>query len=102
METSVTGHGTLVFWWKAFCSTNVNFGRFFVDGVEQMGKISGQTDWQPQSFYVPGGAHALRWNYTNNTATVSLNPIWKPRSIFLRLALRGTTCEVHHSDFYYD
>jgi hypothetical protein len=77
METSVTGPGTLIFWWKAFCATNVNYGRFLLDGVEQPGKISGTTAWQPQSYFLGSGAHTLRWNYTNNTAITSLtNGVW--------------------------
>ena len=77
METSLTGPGTLSFWWKASSAANVNFARFLIDGVEQPGAISGDTLWQIQSYYLPAGSHALRWLYTNRTATVSItNGVW--------------------------
>jgi hypothetical protein len=77
METAVTGPGTLLFWWKASSATNTSFARFLVDGAEQPEKISGQTDWRVQSYYLGGGSHALRWVYTNRTALVSLtNGAW--------------------------
>ena len=80
MLYSVTGPGTLVFWWKASSQTNVSFGRFLVDGVEQPGKISGETTWIPQSFLLPAGPHTLRWNYTNMSALVSLTPRGRNRA----------------------
>lgn len=77
METAVTGPGTLLFWWKAASATNQSFARFLIDGAEQPEKISGQTDWQVQSYYLGGGTHALSWVYTNRTALVSLtNGAW--------------------------
>jgi hypothetical protein len=83
METSVAGPGTLIFWWKAQCSTNVNFGKFFVDGVEQPEKITGAMDWQPYSALLPAGSHTLRWIYTNNSAVVTLtNTVWVDRVTF--------------------
>jgi hypothetical protein len=77
METSVTGPGTLSFWWRTFSQTNQSFIRLLVDGTEQPGKVSGNTDWQPQSFFLNAGAHTLRWAYSNNTTTVTLtNGAW--------------------------
>jgi hypothetical protein len=77
METTVTGPGTLTFWWKALSLTNFSFARFFIDGVEQPEKISGATDWRIESYAVASGAHTLRWAYSNNTATASLtNGAW--------------------------
>lgn len=83
METSVSGPGTLIFWWKAQCTANVNYGRFFIDGVEQPEKITGAIDWHPHSVLLPAGNHLLRWNYTNVGAIVSLtNTIWVDRVTF--------------------
>ena len=91
METSVAGPGTLVFWWKASCPTNVNFGRFLLDGVEQPGKITGETTWQPQSFYLGSGSHLLRWNYTNNLANASLtNGVWVDQVFFTQGTIAPT------------
>jgi pSer/pThr/pTyr-binding forkhead associated (FHA) protein len=77
MDTTVTGPGTLISWWKVSSPTNVNFARLVIDGVEQSGKISGEVGWTPQVYYLSSGDHALRWAYSNNTATVSLtNGAW--------------------------
>ncbi len=77
MQTSVTGPGTLVFWWKASSITNQNIGVFLVDGVQQPGSISGEVPWQAQSFLLGAGVHTLRWDYTNNGVSASLtNGIW--------------------------
>jgi hypothetical protein len=77
MEASVDGPATLMFWWKASSSTNQNFGRLLMDGVEQPGRISGQTGWRIQSHFVNSGTHTLRWVYSNNTAIVSFtNGVW--------------------------
>jgi hypothetical protein len=91
MQTSVTGPGTLIFWWMALSTTNLNYGRFLLDGVEQPGKISGTTSWQPQSFFLGSGAHTLRWNYTNNTAIVSLtNGVWVDQVSFTQGSVAPT------------
>src|SRR5579863_9988571 len=83
MNTTVTGPGTLVFWWKASSYSNLSFGTFLVDGVAQPGSISGEAAWQPQSYFLPAGTHTLRWSYTNNSAIVSLtNGIWVDQVAF--------------------
>jgi hypothetical protein len=77
METTANGPGTLLFWWKTLSATNQSFARFQIDAVEQPETISGVTDWQIQSYFIAAGTHALRWIYSNNTATVSLtNGAW--------------------------
>jgi hypothetical protein len=83
METTVNGPGTLLFWWKTLSSTNQNFARFQIDGVEQPEKISGATDWRVQSYSIAAGTHALRWVYSNNTAVISLtNGAWVDQITF--------------------
>jgi hypothetical protein len=83
METIVNGPGTLLFWWKTLSATNQSFARFQIDGVEQPEKISGATDWRVQSYSIAAGTHALRWVYSNNTATVSLtNGAWVDQVTF--------------------
>jgi hypothetical protein len=83
METSVTGPGTLTYWWKTLSSTNQSFARFHIDGVEQPGRISGATGWRVESFAIAPGPHTLRWVYSNNTAIVSLtNGAWVDQVTF--------------------
>jgi hypothetical protein len=94
MESSVTGPGTLVFWWKASSLTNQSVGRFLLDGIEQPGSISGETPWLAESFFLGAGTHTLKWNYTNNTAIVSLtNGIWVDQVAFTAGAVAPSIVE---------
>ncbi len=40
--------------------------RFYIDGVEQPGSISGEVDWVQQSYNLSEGTHTLRWEYTKD------------------------------------
>jgi alpha-tubulin suppressor-like RCC1 family protein len=63
IQTTVTGAGTISFWWKVSSEVNYDYLRFYIDGVEQA-KISGQTDWAQRSFTISGtGTHTLKWTY---------------------------------------
>jgi hypothetical protein len=63
-ETSVTGAGTLSFWWQVSSEANYDFLEFYIDGVLQPGRISGEmVGWQQQTFNIPTGTHVLRWMY---------------------------------------
>lgn len=91
METSATGPGTLMFWWKASSATNQSFARFLISGVEQPERISGQTDWLVQSYHLGVGTHTLRWLYTNRTGIVSLtNGAWVDQVSFTNGLLAPT------------
>ena len=69
METTVTGAGTLTFWWKVDCDWD-DSGEcawdhlaYFVDGVEQA-RIDGDTDWTFCTVALADeGPHAIRWVY---------------------------------------
>ena len=69
METTVTGGGTLTFWWKVDCDYDVTGAcdwdhlAYFVDGVEQA-RIDGDTDWAFCTVTLTGeGPHTIRWVY---------------------------------------
>ncbi len=62
LQTTVTGPGTISFWWKVSSEANYDSLRFLIGGVEQQ-RISGNVDWQQRSFSVPSGSHTLRWQY---------------------------------------
>ncbi len=64
-ETTVTGPGTLSFWWKVSSEQDNDRLRFYMDGGTQF-TISGEVDWEQRIFSVPAGAHALRWRYNKN------------------------------------
>jgi hypothetical protein len=62
VETTVTGPGTIRFWWKVSSQTNADWLRFLVNGAE-WADISGWVDWQRLSFTLPPGELTLRWSY---------------------------------------
>jgi hypothetical protein len=68
LETTVTGLGTITFQWKASSELNGDWLTFSVDGVEQPGRISGETDWQTLTFSISSGTHRLTWTYAKNRA----------------------------------
>jgi formylglycine-generating enzyme required for sulfatase activity len=65
-ETTVTGPGIVSFWWKVSSQTDYDFLEFYIDGVLQSGRISGNVDWEQKSYSLPSGSHTLRWRYTKN------------------------------------
>ena len=67
LQTTVTGPGTITFYWKVSCEGSGNDAlRFLVDG-QQKRMITGETGWSQVSVYVSGaGTHYLKWNYTKN------------------------------------
>ena len=68
--TTVTGPGTLFFWWKVSSEANFDFLRFYINDVEQA-VISGAVDWQQQYFSIPAGIHVLKWKYTKDQSVSS-------------------------------
>ncbi len=65
METTVTGPGTISFWWSTATDFN-DFLSFNVDGVPQSGPISGSTSWQQKTYVLGAGVHTLRWRYVKD------------------------------------
>ncbi|HWN94769.1 MAG TPA: immunoglobulin domain-containing protein, partial [Methylomirabilota bacterium] len=66
-QTTVTGPGSISFWWKVSCETNNDRLRFFVNNSEQQ-SISGEMDWTWRSFAVGSGNQILEWRYTKNSS----------------------------------
>jgi len=62
MQTTVTGPGTLTFWWKVSSEENYDWLRFYMDGVKQQ-EISGERNWAQVTVSVPTGTHTLKWTY---------------------------------------
>ena len=64
METTVTnGPSTLTFWWKVSSEATYDYLEFYINGVLQSGRISGEVNWQQQTFDLAGGSNVLRWRY---------------------------------------
>jgi hypothetical protein len=65
VETTVTGPGTLSFWWNSNCSYYTDFLRLTVDGTNQ-DSITGTPGWQQDSVEILSGTHTVRWTYEAN------------------------------------
>jgi hypothetical protein len=65
LSTTLTGPGTLSFWWKVSSATNHDFLRFSLGGVA-VTNISGEVDWQQQTFAIPDGPQPVTWAYTKS------------------------------------
>lgn len=71
LQTTVTGPGTLTFWWKVSCYNSSYVGlNFFINSVGQA-TIQGEVDWQQKSYYLGEGTQTLLWIYFNNTSASS-------------------------------
>ncbi|MDI6778973.1 MAG: S8 family serine peptidase [Bacteroidota bacterium] len=70
VEATVTGPGTLTFYWKVSSEVNYDFLRFYIDGVQQT-RISGTVDWQLKTYSITAGSHTLRWTYTKDGSVSS-------------------------------
>ena len=69
MKTTVTGPGTIGFFWKASSQFGGDFLEFYIDGARK-DYISGNIPWTQEIYLVGRGAHTLKWRYVKN-ATIS-------------------------------
>lgn len=68
LQTEVTGPGTLAFWWKVSSMADGDYLVTWIDDVPT-NYVSGELDWQPQTFVLGSGAHTLRWSYLKYSET---------------------------------
>jgi len=64
LQTTVTGPGTLTFWWKVSSQTR-DYLRFYVDGTLQA-SIQGEVAWQQKTYSITEGQHTLKWEYAKD------------------------------------
>ena len=62
VQTTVSGPGVLNFWWKVSSEQFFDLLSFSVDSSQQA-SLSGEVDWQLQTFSIASGTHTLRWTY---------------------------------------
>ncbi|MCX7007050.1 MAG: FG-GAP-like repeat-containing protein [Kiritimatiellaeota bacterium] len=67
MQTTVTGPGSLLYWWKLSSEAGGDVLSFVVDGVTQE-QISGEVNWKLRAKFLGAGTHTLRWTYLKNGA----------------------------------
>ena len=68
LQTTVTGPGTVAFWWKVSSEGDYDFFEFYV-GATRRQQISGEQDWRQVVFSVPAGSQTLRWRYVKDVGT---------------------------------
>jgi len=82
VQTTVTGPGTLSFWWKVSSEEWFDCLAFYVDGLKQAA-ISGEVDWQEQTFAVDNGSHTLAWTYAKDpTVRAGADAAWLDQVTF--------------------
>ena len=64
------------FWWKVSSEQFFDYLNFFIDGVQQA-SLSGEVDWQLQTFAIGSGTHTLRWTYQKDSSvSAGLDAAW--------------------------
>ncbi len=71
MQTTLTGSGTLSFWWKVSSEDTWDVLEFYLDGVLQSDPITGETGWQQRTFTIPPGSHTVKWRYVKDDSISS-------------------------------
>jgi hypothetical protein len=56
----------LTFWWSVSSEAGYDYLEFYLDGSLQNGRISGEVNWNQQTFNVAAGSHSLRWRYVKD------------------------------------
>lgn len=72
--TSVTGPGTLSFWWKVSSRANSGKLTLLIDNIAQTtpAPISGITgDWAQVTVEIPAGSHPIAWRYSRDSNTLT-------------------------------
>jgi hypothetical protein len=66
IRTTVSGAGTLSFYWKVSSEAGYDYLEFYIDGVLQ-DIISGSANWRQQIYKITGsGLHTLEWRYVKD------------------------------------
>ncbi len=96
-ETTVTGPGTLSFWWKVSSESGFDYLEFYINGSLQAGRISGEVNWQQKTYELPAGNHVLRWRYAKDGSVAAGSDagwvdevVWTPSGGFQSWPLLAT------------
>jgi hypothetical protein len=65
MQTTVSGAGTVSFYWKVSSEGGYDYLEFYIDG-ELQDRISGTVDWQQMTYTLSSGSHTLEWRYVKD------------------------------------
>lgn len=67
LQTTVTGPGTLGFWWRADSEADFDLLQLQVGGTT-VATISGATGWLYRSVPIPAGTQTVRWRYVKDAS----------------------------------
>ena len=86
MSVNVLGPGTVSFSWKVSSETGYDFLSFNIDETSEK-RISGEIDWNDQSFFIPEGEHNLSWVYEKDEGfSEGDDAAWVDNFLFVRKA----------------
>ena len=72
IETTVTGAGTLSFWWNVSSEDGYDWLICTTNGVEAWA-IAGETGWEPQTLNITGAETTIRWTFAKDK--IDLDPV---------------------------
>jgi hypothetical protein len=67
-QTTVTGPGTLNFWWKVDSEEDADYLSARVDGTAEIREISGDSGWVQESLPIPAGESTVIFRYEKNAS----------------------------------
>ena len=67
LRATVSGPGTLSFWWQVSSQAGADT-LSFAYGSKLQATISGEVAWQQLQFYIPAGTQLLQWTYAKNAS----------------------------------
>ncbi len=65
MQTTISGAGTVRFYWKVSSEGGYDYLEFYIDGSLQ-DRISGTEDWHLMAYALSLGSHTLEWRYVKD------------------------------------
>lgn len=65
LQTTVTGPGTVSFYWKVSSEPDYDSLAVLLDN-ELVNYITGEKDWQQNTLTIPSGTHAVTWGYVKD------------------------------------
>ncbi len=81
LQTTVTGPGTLTFWWKVSCSSS-DAGLTCKVGGAAAGNIVGLVDWTQMTLYVGAGSQVIQWIYTRHSMPAYSDAGWVDQVVY--------------------
>ncbi len=67
VQTTVTGPGNLIFWWKVSCEAGYDGLEFLIDEAIPA-QITGEIAWKQEVFQIAEGVHTLKWKYIKDVS----------------------------------